>query len=76
MGEDEDFAPAQVFYMARQFWMSFKLVGDIAEVRVLLIGGEDGIEAFCPQIMVSNLVTVYRKFLEDNIAEVRHERVR
>lgn len=73
MGEDEDFAPPQVFDMARQFWMSFKLVCDVAEMRVLLIGGENRVEAFCPQIVVSNLVTVYRKFLEDNVAEVRHE---
>jgi len=73
MGEDEDFAPAQIFDVAHQRGMSLELSGDITQVSVLLVGGEDWIETLRPQIMVSNLMSPRSEFLEHDVAKVRYE---
>jgi hypothetical protein len=50
--------------------MPFELRRNVTEVRVLLVGREDGVEILLPEVVMSHLVSGCRKFFKHCVAQM------
>jgi hypothetical protein len=70
VSENKCVAPGEVIDVALQRRMPFELRRNVTEVRVLLVGREDGVEILLPEVVMSHLVSGCRKFFKHGVAQM------